>query len=249
MTRTDKRIAVITGGSRGIGRAVTLEFCRRGTDVCFPHNDPDDHYAQETEALCRELPGRAFSFRMDVADESQVSDFFKQVAEKDGALAYLVNNAGITRDQLLMRMKKEDWDRVISINLTGTFLCIKAASRIMMGNRFGRIVNLASVVAFSGNAGQANYSASKAGVLGLTRSAARELAPRNITVNAVAPGFIETDMTSGLPEKVRAQILENTPLARMGTPEDVAAAVLFLCSDAASFITGQVIAVNGGLYM
>ena len=184
-----------------------------------------------------------------MADPEQTSRFFKEVVEETGRIDVLVNNAGITRDTLLVRMKPADWDAVINVNLKGTFNGLQAAGKVMMKQRSGRIVNIASVVGVTGNAGQANYSASKAGVIGLTKTAAKELAPRGITVNAVAPGFIETDMTAVLPEKVKEAMLSQIPLGRAGTPEDVAQVVRFLASDTAAYLTGQVLHVSGGMYM
>ncbi len=241
----ERRVAVVTGGSRGIGRAVVQRLAASGHRVFFNHFDRDDAAQRETEALA---PG-ALGFSVNVADAAAVKSFFEAVEKEAGRLDVLVNNAGITRDGFLVRMKEEDWDAVVDVDLKGVFLCMKSAARIMMKRHWGRIVNVASVVGQAGNAAQANYAAAKAGVIGLTRAAARELAPRFITVNAVAPGFIETDMTAALPENARDSIVAQTPLKRMGTAFEVAAAVEFLAGDDAAFITGQVLSVNGGLHM
>ena len=242
------KYAVVTGGSRGIGRAVCLELARGGANValCYAGNEAA---AQEAAAACAALGVKALIFRCDVSDAGQVSRFMEYVLGEFGRIDILVNNAGITRDGLLMSMKETDFDAVLSANLKGTFLCMKAASRQMLKQRYGRIVNLSSVVGLRGNAGQVNYAASKAGVIGLTKSAAKELAGRNITVNAVAPGFIETDMTAALPEKARESLLPSIPMGRMGAAEDAARAVAFLAGEGAGYITGQVLCVDGGMAM
>ena len=250
MTKEDvERVVVITGASRGIGRAVALGMAGPGTRICFNYSGPDSTDAEETEDLIAKSGGSAWSTRVDVASQPEVQNFFNKIVEDCGRIDVLVNNAGITMDGLLVRMKEGDWDRVLAINLKGAFNCMQAAAKTMMKQRAGRIINMASVVAVMGNAGQANYTASKAGLIGLTKSAARELAPRGITVNAVAPGFIDTSMTGGLSDKVKEAMLAQIPLGRIGQPEDVAEAVAFLASDKASYITGQVIHVNGGMYM
>ncbi len=254
MTEAVKRTVVVTGGSRGIGRAICRAFAEAGTAIWFNYYNPGDPAsekaaAEETEKRVAEAGGQATSREVDVADAGQSAAFFAEVAETTGRIDVLVNNAGITRDTLLVRMKPADWDAVLAVNLKGTFFGLQAAGKVMMKQRSGRIVNIASVVGVTGNAGQANYSASKAGVIGLTKTAAKELAPRGITVNAVAPGFIETDMTAVLPEKVREAMLSQVPLSRAGTPEDVAGVVRFLASDQAAYLTGQVLHVSGGMYM
>lgn len=242
------RTAVITGGSRGLGRAICLELVKGGANVvlCWAGNEAA---AQETARAVETAGGRALALRCDVSDAAQVDGLIQAAMERFGRVDILVNNAGITRDNLLMRMREEDFDAVIAANLKGTFLCMKAASRVMLRQRYGRIVNLSSVVGLRGNAGQVNYAASKAGVIGMTKSLAKELASRGVTVNAVAPGFIETDMTAALPEAARGAALESIPLGRFGRAEDVAKAVAFLAGDEAAYITGQVLAVDGGMAM
>ena len=235
------KIAIVTGGSRGIGRAITKALCDKGAKVFFSYAGNADA-AAETEALCA---GNATGIQGDVADPEAVKALF----DAAGAVDILVNNAGITRDGLLMTMKDDAFDAVIATNLKGAYLTMKAACRPMMKKRWGRIVNLSSVVGVHGNAGQANYSASKAGVIGLTKSVAKELASRGITANAVAPGFIDTDMTASLPDAAREAMLGSIPAKTLGKPEDVANVVAFLCSDEAGYITGQVIGVDGGMGM
>jgi 3-oxoacyl-[acyl-carrier protein] reductase len=249
MAENEKRVAVVTGGSRGIGRAIILALAEPDLQVVFNHFDPDEVAAAETVRLVAERRCQAEGEKLDVSNYEAVQEFFRKVAERLGRIDILVNNAGITRDGFLSRMKEADWDAVLAVNLKSAFNCTQAVSRYMMKQRCGRIVNIASVVGAMGNAGQANYAASKAGVIGFTKSIARELASRNITVNAVAPGFIETDMTAVLPEKVKEAFLAQIPLGRAGRTEDVAQTVKFLTSEAASYITGQVIHVNGGMYM
>ncbi len=244
-----KRVVVITGGSSGIGRAVGLRLSGPDTKIYFNHCDPDDSNCEETVELIKAAGGSAWGGRVDVASQSNVQNFFKKIIEESGRMDVLVNNAGITIDGLLVRMKEKDWDRVLNINLKGAFHCIQAVAKVMMKQRAGRIINMASVVGVMGNAGQANYVASKAGLIGLTKTAARELASRGITVNAIAPGFIDTAMTAGLPEKAKEAMLAQIPMGRIGQPEDVAEVVAFLASEKASYITGQVIHVNGGMYM
>ncbi len=244
----DGKCALVTGASRGIGRAVALKFASEGAKVAlnFAGNEAAaNEVRQEIEAA----GGQAILVKADVADEAAVQDMVQKTADAFGRIDILVNNAGITRDGLLARMKEEDWDAVLSTNLKGVFLTTKAVAKLMMKQRAGRIVNMASVVGVSGNAGQANYSAAKAGVIGFTKTIARELASRGVTANAVAPGFIATDMTSVLSDKAKEAALTGIPLGRMGTPEDVAAAVLFLVSDQSSYITGQVLHVDGGMVM
>ena len=238
------RVALVTGGGRGIGRAICQAFAREGARLAV--GDIDLESAQQTVDL---LPTEGLAVSLDVSDLENTEAGFKQVLDHFGRLDILVNNAGITRDSLLVRMSEEDWDAVIDINLKGIFNCSKAAARPMMKARGGRIVSISSVVGVIGNPGQANYAASKAGLIGFTKTLARELAARNVTVNAVAPGFIQTDMTDKMSEEAREYMLGQVPLGRPGTAEDVAHAVLFLVSDQASYITGQVLQVNGGMAM
>ena len=244
-----KRVAVVTGGSRGIGRAVALRMGDAETEVYFNYSAKDSSDAEETERLVKDAGGNARRARVNISSQQEVQEFFNRIVEETGRVDVLVNNAGITRDGLLVRMKEEDWDGVLEINLKGAFYCMQAVAKTMMKQRSGRIINMTSVVGVMGNAGQANYVASKAGLIGLTKTAARELAPRGITVNAVAPGFIDTAMTAELSEKVKEAMLAQVPLGRMGRSEDVAEVVAFLASEKASYITGQVIHVNGGMYM
>ena len=242
------KTAVVAGGSRGIGRAVCLELAKGGANVvlCYAGNESA---AAETVSACEALGAKALSVKCDVADSAQVKKLMDEAIKAFGRIDILVNNAGITRDGLLMMMKEEDFDAVLSANLKGTFLCMKAVSRTMMKQRYGRIVNLSSVVGLRGNAGQVNYAASKAGVIGMTKSLAKELASRGVTVNAVAPGFIDTDMTAAMPEAAKTATLASIPMQRLGAPEDIAKAVAFLASDDAAYITGQVLAVDGGMAM
>ena len=242
------KTAVVTGGSRGIGRAVCLELAKGGASVvlCCAGNMTA---AEETAKACEAAGGRAMALRCGVTDAGQVKALMDAALGEFGRVDILVNNAGITRDGLLAMMKEPDFDAVVDTNLKGAFLCMKAAVRPMMKQRYGRIVNLSSVVGLRGNAGQVNYAASKAGIIGMTKSLAKELASRGITVNAVAPGFIDTDMTAAMPEAARAAALSGIPMARLGAPEEVARAVAFLASDDAAYITGQVLAVDGGMAM
>lgn len=242
------KVALVTGASRGIGRAIALELARQGANVAVNYAG-NEAKANEVVETIRSLGREAFAVQADVACAEDVERIVKTVLDQFGRLDILVNNAGITRDNLLMRMKEEEWDAVINTNLKGVFLCTKAATRTMMKQRYGRIINVASVVGVIGNPGQANYVAAKAGVIGLTKTAARELASRNITVNAIAPGFITTDMTEGLSEELKADMLKQIPLARFGEPDDVARAVAFLASDAACYMTGQTLHVDGGMVM
>ena len=239
------KVAVVTGGSRGIGRAVCLELARRGASVVFSYAG-NEGAARETEAACA-----AFSavrgVRADVTDADAVKALMDTARQEFGRIDILVNNAGITRDNLALLLKEEDFDKVLETNLKGAFLCSKAVCRPMMKQRFGRIINLSSVVGLRGNAGQVNYAASKAGLLGLTKSLAKELATRGVTVNAVAPGYIDTDMTAALPDAAKTALLNAIPMKRLGNGADVAAAVVFFASEEAGYITGQVLCVDGGM--
>jgi len=246
--KLEGRKALVTGASRGIGRAIALALAEAGADVAVNYAGSE----QAADDVVREIAvmGRnAFKIRADVSDAAQAEQMVSAVLEKFGRIDILVNNAGITRDNLLMRMKEEEFDEVIAVNLKGVFNCMKAASRPMMKQRGGTIINISSVVGVLGNAGQVNYTAAKAGVIGMTKSAAREFASRGVTVNCVAPGFIDTDMTAKLPETARATLLGQIPLARLGSPEDVARVVVFLASDDAGYMTGQTLHVDGGMYM
>lgn len=242
------KTAIVTGGSRGIGRAVCLELAKGGANVvlCYAGNEAA---AQETVRAVEALGAKALAVHCDVSDAAQAEGLAKTAVETFGRVDILVNNAGITRDNLLMRMSEAEFDAVIAANLKGAFLCMKAVSRLMLKQRYGRIVNLSSVVGLRGNAGQVNYAASKAGVIGMTKSMAKELASRGITVNAVAPGFIETDMTAAMTDAARTAAQSSIPMGRLGKAEDVAKAVVFLASDSAAYITGQVLAADGGMAM
>jgi len=235
---------MVTGGAAGIGRVTAENFAKEGARIAICDVNPE-----AGEAALKALGPEASFEKVDVADSASVSSWVDAVFEKYGQIDVLVNNAGITRDSLIMRMKEADWDAVISVNLKSAFNCVKAVSKIMVKQRSGRIINLASVVGVMGNPGQANYVASKAGMIGLTKTVAKELGARGVTVNAVAPGFIETDMTAVLSEKVKEAMLSMIPLQRAGNPQDVADAITFLASDQAAYITGQVIHVTGGMYM
>jgi len=248
MTEGIKRTILITGGSRGIGRGICLAFAHADNHIFFNYSSAGEAAAQ-TEKLVAEAGGNATGVQVNVASEKEVVEFVARALDETGRIDVLVNNAGITRDGLLVRMKESDWEDVLNINLKGTFLCIKAVTKPMMKQRYGRIINVSSVVGVSGNPGQANYVASKAGIIGLTKGVAKELASRNITANVVAPGYIETDMTADLPDKAKEAMVSQIPLGRPGIPEDIAAAVVFLASDKAAYITGQVIHVSGGMYM
>lgn len=246
MSRLSGQRALVTGASRGIGRAVALRLASEGASVALNYNSGQ----QEAEGVAAEITaagGSAVTLQGNVADATQAEEFVAAAAEALGGLDILVNNAGITRDNLLMRLSEDDWDAVIDTNLKGAFLCTKAAIRPMLRQRSGRIVNMSSVVAITGNPGQANYTAAKAGLIGFTRTVAREVASRGITVNAIAPGFIATQMVDSIPEDLQAQIRERIPLGAFGTPEDVAGCVAFLVSADAAYITGQVLSIDGGL--
>lgn len=248
MGRFDGKTAIVTGASRGIGREIAILLGKEGARVAVNYSGSQEK-AEEVVGLIKQSGGDAFAIQANVSDAEQVKQMIDETLKTFGSIDMLVNNAGITRDNLLMRMKEDEWDDVININLKGVFLCTKAVTRQMMKQRAGKIVNLASIVGVIGNPGQANYVAAKAGVIGLTKTTARELASRNITVNAVAPGFITTDMTDALPEDVKAQMLTSIPLGKLGSAEDVAGAVAFLLSNDANYITGQTIHVDGGMVM
>ena len=241
------RVALITGGARGIGRDMALLFAQEGSDIaiCDVNQEALDATRKEIEALGR----RAEGFVVDVTNLAQVEDMINKILDKFQKIDILVNNAGITRDSLIVRMSEKDFDSVIAVNLKGTFNCTKSVSKVMMKQRYGKIISIASIIGIMGNAGQANYAASKAGIIGLTKSVAKELASRNVNVNAIAPGFIETDMTAKLADDVKSQMLTLIPLNRFGKAIDVAKVALFLASDTSSYITGQVIQVDGGMVM
>jgi 3-oxoacyl-[acyl-carrier protein] reductase len=247
MSSLNGKIALVTGASRGIGRVIARTLGARGARVVCAARD--EARLAEVAAEIRGQGGSADAVRLDIADRASIEAAFEQVLRDQGRLDIVVNNAGITRDTLLLRMKLEDWEQVLSTNLTGVFLCTQAALKPMLRQRAGRIINISSVVGLVGNAGQANYAASKAGIVGFTKSVAREVASRGITANVVAPGFIETDMTAAMTEKAREAVMQAIPLGRVGKAEEVAAAVAFLASDEAGYITGQVLSVDGGFHM
>lgn len=248
MGKLDGKSAIVTGASRGIGRDIALYLAKEGAMVAVNYSGSKDRADAVVEEI-KATGGKAFAIQANVDQSNDVQNLISSTIEQYGSVDILVNNAGITRDNLLMRMKEQEWDDVLNTNLKGVFLCTKAVTRQMMKQRAGRIINITSIVGVSGNAGQANYVAAKAGVIGLTKSSAKELASRNITVNSVAPGFITTDMTDALPEDIKSQMLSQIPLAKFGNPLDVAKAVAFLASEDANYITGQTIHVNGGMYM
>ncbi|MCM0082003.1 3-oxoacyl-[acyl-carrier-protein] reductase [Geomonas sp. Red32] len=241
------QVALVTGASRGIGRAIALRLAAQGAAVVVTATSLEG--AQNTAGEIAAAGGKSLAVKVDVSQVAEVENLFKEALAAFGKIDILVNNAGITKDGLLLRMKESDWDQVLDVNLKGAFNCIKEAAKVMTKARYGRIVNVSSVVGEMGNPGQANYCASKAGLIGLTKSVAKELARRNVTVNAVTPGFIETDMTAELGDKAREALQDQIPMGRLGSGDDIAAAVLFLVSDGAGYITGHVLSVNGGMYM
>lgn len=247
MNQLENQIAVVTGAGRGIGRAIALKFAAEGADVACVSRTQEN--SEKVAAEIRALGRKAWAHAVDVADAAAVNAAAGKILSECGRVDILVNNAGVTRDNLLMRMNEAEWDAVLNTNLKGAFLFTKAFSRALIKQRAGRIINVASVIGLIGNAGQSNYAASKAGLIGFTKSVARELASRGITVNGLAPGFIETDMTAALKEELRAGVLQQIPLGSFGQPEDVAGAAVFLASPAARYITGQVLAVAGGMVM
>lgn len=239
--------AIVTGGSRGIGKATAFSLAKAGYQVFITYVSKPE----EAESVIKQIQsqgGKAKMFNLDVSNADDITHFFNTEVKEQVNLSVFINNAGITKDTLLLRMKNEDFDQVIDVNLRGAFICMREAAKIMTKQRYGRIINVTSVVGQSGNAGQVNYAAAKAGLIGMTKSAAKELASRNITVNAVAPGFIATDMTANLSDDIQKAYQESIPLKRLGTPEDIAEAILFLVSPSADYITGQILAVNGGMY-
>jgi len=245
--RLENKIALITGGARGIGRAIALCFVKEGADIVIW-----DVNIQEAEKTCQDieaLGSKAFAQAVDVTDYEKVEEATNKILDKYGKVDILVNNAGITKDNLLLRMSEADWDAVINVNLKGTFNCTKAVSKLMIKQRYGKIINIASIIGIIGNAGQANYAASKAGIIALTKTTAKELASRNINVNAVAPGFIQTEMTAKLPQGLKEKMRGAIPAGRFGSPDDVAGVCLFLASEEAGYITGQTIVVDGGMVM
>ncbi|MFJ7735264.1 3-oxoacyl-[acyl-carrier-protein] reductase [Lysinibacillus sp. NPDC097287] len=248
MRKLEGKVAVVTGASRGIGRAIALKLADEGAKVIVNYSGSQAK-AEEVVAAIHEAGGEALAVQASVAKSDEVSALMDAAVKTFGSLDILVNNAGITRDNLLMRMKENEWDDVMDTNLKGVFLCTKAVTRQMMKQRAGRIINISSIVGVAGNAGQANYVAAKAGVIGLTKTTAKELASRNILVNAIAPGFIESEMTDVLPEDLKQGMLTQIPLAKLGQPEDVAKAVVFLASDDANYMTGQTLHIDGGMVM
>jgi len=245
--RLKDKVALITGGARGIGKAIAFAYAKEGADIVVA-----DVNLEEAEKTAKEIEGlgrKALALTMDVTDYTKVEEAVNKILDKFAKIDILVNNAGITKDNLLLRMSQLEWDAVLNVNLKGTFNCIRAVSRVMIKQRSGKIVSIASIIGLIGNPGQANYSASKAGIIALTKTAAKELASRNINVNAVAPGFIQTDMTAKLSEELKQKMLANIPLSKLGSADDVAAVCLFLASEDSSYITGQTIVVDGGMVM
>jgi 3-oxoacyl-[acyl-carrier protein] reductase len=245
--RFKDKVALVTGAAQGIGREIALTFAREGADIAI--GDVNLDKANQTKSEIESLGRQCMAIQLDVTDYVKVEETINKILDKFRKVDILVNNAGITKDNLLLRMSEAEWDAVLNVNLKGVFNCTKAISKVMLKQRSGKIINIASIIGITGNAGQANYSASKAGIIALTKTTAKELASRNINVNAVAPGFIQTDMTAKLPENVRQKMLEAIPLGRFGTPADVANLCLFLASEEASYINGQVIVVDGGMVM
>ena len=244
----EDKVAVITGSARGIGRSIAEVLASRGADVVI--SDINGEKAKQTaQEVINRFGGKAIGIQVDVSDLESATELMKNAKDEFGKIDILVNNAGVTRDNLIMRMSEEEWDTVLNVNLKGAFNCSKAVIRTMMKQRYGRIINISSVSGLAGQVGQTNYSSSKAGLIGFTKALAREVASRNITVNAVAPGFVPTDLTNDLPEELKEWMLSITPLKRMGTPEEIAYAVAFFASDEASYITGQVLSVDGGMMM
>jgi len=241
------KVALITGAGRGIGKAIAMAFAKEGADIVI--GDVNQLDAENTSREIEAIGPKSLALAMDVTDSVKVDEAINKILDKFGKVDILVNNAGITKDNLLLRMSQMEWDAVLNVNLKGTFNCIKAVSRSMIKQRYGKIVNIASIIGIIGNPGQANYSASKAGIIALTKTAAKELASRNINVNAVAPGFIQTEMTAKLPEDLKEKMKQVIPMDKFGTPEDVAAVCLFLVSENSSYITGQTIVVDGGMVM
>lgn len=247
MTKLKDKVALVTGSAQGIGKAIAIALAKEGANIVV--SDINLELATQTAKEIEALGVKTMAIKTNVADLADVEKSVEEMVKAMGRIDILVNNAGITKDNLLIRMKKEDWDAVIGVNLTGVFNCTRAISSLMMKQRCGKIINIASIVGQMGNFGQANYAASKGGVIAFTKTVARELAARNVTCNAIAPGFIQTAMTNKLPEDVKKKMLEQIPLGKLGTPEDVANTVVFLSGPEADYITGQVIAVNGGMYM
>ncbi|MFC1621171.1 3-oxoacyl-[acyl-carrier-protein] reductase [Candidatus Omnitrophota bacterium] len=241
------KVALVTGGARGIGREIALSLAREGANIALC--DVNLEEAEKTAKEIRDLGRDCIALKADVTSLKDVQDMMDKILDKLSKLDILINNAGITKDGLVLRMSEQDWDKVIAVNLKGCFICTKVASRVMLKQRFGKIVNLASIIGIMGNIGQANYAASKAGIIGLTKSVAKELAPRGVSVNAIAPGFIKTEMTAKLPEDIQKKMLSFIPLGRFGEPKDVANLALFLSSENSSYITGQVIQIDGGMLM
>lgn len=248
MRKLEGKVAVVTGASRGIGRAIALKLADEGAKVVVNYSGSQAK-AEEVVAMIQENGGEAIAVQGSISQTEEVTALMDAAVKTYGSLDILVNNAGITRDNLIMRMKEDEWDDVLNTNLKGVFLCTKAVTRQMMKQRAGRIINISSIVGVAGNAGQANYVAAKAGVIGLTKTTAKELASRNILVNAIAPGFIETEMTEQLPEDIKQGMLTQIPLAKLGQPEDIAKAVAFLASDDANYMTGQTLHIDGGMVM
>lgn len=241
------RVSIITGGARGIGKEIALTFAREGSAICIC--DINEPAIDETTRELASIGRQAIGLKVDVTNSSEVADMVQKVLDKFAKIDILINNAGITRDNLLLRMKEEEWDAVLGVNLKGTFNCTKAVSKVMIKQRYGKIVNIASIIGLMGNPGQANYAASKGGIISFTKSIAKELASRNINVNAIAPGFIQTEMTAKLPQDLRESMLKMIPLNRFGEPSDVANLALFLVSENSQYITGHVIQIDGGMVM